>query len=55
MMEKLGLWIPSAIQSDLMDLRNAVIHKNASVSRSLAIKALKVAEDLADHYQPLRT
>lgn len=53
-MKKLGMWLPPRIEKDLMDVRNGVIHKNASVARPQAAKALEQAEQLADYYEPIR-
>jgi hypothetical protein len=49
----LGMTLPDRIRTDLVDRRNAVVHRGTTVTDTDAQAAITVAAELVDEYEPL--
>jgi hypothetical protein len=54
LMLALGMWLPPTLDQDLMKRRNKAIHENAIITQPQAKAAVDIAEQLANHYVPLK-
>lgn len=54
LMEANGMRVPDGVRVDVMALRNKVIHENASVTQGQSAAAIRIVEELAACYTPLR-
>ena len=50
LMKALGMWLPAGLDTKLSELRNKVVHANATVTTLQSKEAMEVAEELARHY-----
>lgn len=51
--QELGLVVPASSDAELVQVRNRVLHKGAAAGKSEAERALAVAREIVDLYQPL--